>query len=145
MITLNARMMQLIGPRDRKSDCVLRALTYITGRDYCDLEEMVKREQPMYGTSKQRGIFTDKLLRDKRTIGGYNFVKVSLNRDLSVEAFRMLYPVGVFFVRVQGHAFVIRDGQQFDACDTNPRKMVLDAWIAEKNVAVAFKGNMILV
>lgn len=142
MMTLATRHMQTIGPRDRKADCVLRALTFITGAAYDDLEDIAIREQ-QYKPYVKSGIYTEKLLKEERTLFGTTFKRIlfpisqpihrvwSLQRD---------YPKGTFLVKINKHVFAMKDGVIYDACGEQLNKIVEGVWIAEKEVAVEQKS-----
>lgn len=129
--------MQLIGPRDRKGDCVARAITFITSGDYTEVEDMILREQSSYGPySATKGVYTHRFLKSSRVIQGVRFTLMANMRGKTVGLFRTLFNTGTYLVCKAGHAFVIRDGEVYDANETPDRVQLVEAWKAEKVVAV---------
>jgi hypothetical protein len=134
MMTLATRHMQTIGPRDRKADCVLRALTFITGAEYTDLEDIAIREQ-QYKPYVRCGIYTEKLLKEERKLFGVNFQRVIFPITQPVHrvwSFVRDYPHGTFLVKINKHVFAVKDGVIYDACGENKNAIVEAVWYAEK-------------
>jgi len=135
--TLNARAMQLIGPRNRTADCVLRSLTFLSDIPYDYLEGIVLREQSQYNPDKKttKGIFVHDLLGDTRIIQGVKFTRIYFSA-MTLGAFMHKYNSGKYIACIPRHALSVVDGQLFDACDSPLHKLVEKAWKVEKLLAL---------
>lgn len=133
-MTLATRHMQTIGPRDRKSDCVLLALHFITGAPYDDLEEIAIREQ-QYKPYVRCGIYIEKLLREERKLFGTNFKQLLFPKFHRVWSLQKEHPIGTFLVQINRHVFVLKDGVIYDGCGENLNAIVIKVWAAEKVLA----------
>lgn len=136
MMSLATRHMQTIGPRDRKADCVLRALTFITGAEYTDLEDIAIREQ-QYKPYIRSGIYTEKMLGEERKLFGTHFKAVIVSYPTPIRVWQLLkeYPTGTYLVKIRHHVFAVKDGTIYDACGESLNAIVLGAWHAEKVIA----------
>ena len=137
VMTINALKMINLRPRNRTGgDCVVLALTFITGHSYSDVEDVIKLHHSRYmapeGT-RAHGVFTRSLFKDEFTILGHKLTRVPAppiqNR---IWSFKQLNPKGTFLVCIPRHALVIKDGEQFDAIDSDVDKPVEEAWAVEK-------------
>lgn len=132
MLTVNALTMINIRPRDRQGDCVPIALTFITGAAYTDIEDIILDEQSGYKPhNRSKGVYTTDFLKESRVLFGTKFTKLN-EKELSLGAFIQKYNKGTYLVCKHRHAFVVKDGQRFDACDSALNVPIIRAWHAEK-------------
>lgn len=138
-MTINALKMQNLRPRNRTGgDCVVLALTFLTGSSYSDVEDLIKEHHSRYMSptgTRARGVFTEDVLRDRFDIFGYRLIKVEQPITHRIYSFARANPTGTYLLRINHHALVIHNGQQFDACDSSINSPVLGVWKAEKVVA----------
>jgi len=136
-MTINALKTLNLRPRNRTGgDCVVLALTFITGASYMDVEDVIKQHHSRYmkpESTRAHGVFTEQLFKDEFTIFGYKLTKL----DDSVMNHRLWsfikdHQNGTFFVKIYGHALVVKDGQQYDRADSSVNCPVLAAWIVTK-------------
>ena len=138
MITVNQLKMINIAPRGRiTGDCVIRALAFICQAKaaFDAIESFVMNEQPHFRPDRKDsgGVYTDKLLKDSRKLFGHTFSRVSLAyQGQSLQAFTKYYGVGTYLVCNNNHAFVVKDGEIFDANPIKWHQPVRGAWKAEE-------------
>lgn len=142
VMTINALRMLNLRARGRTGgDCVVLALTFITGASYLDVEDIIKQHHSRYmapESKRAHGVYTERVLRDKFKLFGFTLKKIPLApNSLSVDTFKRVFPDQTYLVCIHRHAFVVQNGEQFDAGDSSGKCLVRDAWIAEKDVAVA--------
>jgi hypothetical protein len=134
-MTINALQMVNLRARGRTGgDCVVLALTFITKASYLDVEELICQHHSRYmvpGGTRAYGVQTDKVFKNEFTIFGYRLSKIDVF-PCSIHTFIQTHPEGTYFVRIHRHAFVVKDGQQFDACDSKHNNLVLGVWKVEK-------------
>lgn len=157
-MTLNALQMLNLRPRNRSGgDCVVLALTFATGLPYDDVEDYIRNCHSRYmaptGT-KAHGVCTHSVFKNEFTILTHKLVKVydsyralcdwaaahpmrqvsargwncEPQPDFTVADFIQQNPIGTFIVTIKRHAFVVKDGKQFDGCDTKLSAGVENVW-----------------
>jgi hypothetical protein len=138
VITVNQLTMINLAPRDREGgDCFIRAMAYILrGRaHYTEIEELVVREQPEYDPYRKTrtGIYSFQFLRYERRLFGkvFKHFRVALFDKVSIRNFVHNNQMGTFLVCAHQHAFVVENGQIFDARTTRWEEFVREAWIVE--------------
>lgn len=128
-------MINLAPRAGRYGDCVVKALTFITGAPYSDIEEMVMREQPKFRPDKRtgQGCSIIALLKLSRRFFGYNFQSKTCPSTLTLNEFVFNHKQGTYLMCIPGHAFAVRDGEVFDACNTKWNARV--TWVYEATKA----------
>jgi hypothetical protein len=137
LLTVNQLAMINLSPRaGRYGDCVVKALTFITGKIYGDIEETVMREQPRFRPDKKTGQGCNvlALLRSSRRFFGFNFAsKTHFPIKMTLNEFVFNHKQGTYLMCIPGHAFVVRDGEVFDACETKWNARI--TWVYEATIA----------
>jgi hypothetical protein len=132
-MTVRALQMSKIGSRTARSDCVARAITFATSGDYGEIVDTIRREQSQFNPERERaGVYTGRLLKTERRMSGHMFKKILFAPHFLVGLFRREYSTGTFLVCTYRHAFVIKDGEVWDALDTSDREIIREAWVVEK-------------
>ena len=137
-MTINALTIRNLRPRNRTGgDCVVLALTFITGAPYADVEDYIKQRHSRYQTpegTRAYGVHTDKLFKDEFVIFGYRLTRFD-TQAFSLGSFIDFHPTGTFFICIPSHALTVKDGQIFDGNDSSPRNHIKQVWKVEKVVA----------
>lgn len=136
-MTINQLTMINLAPRDREGgDCFVRALAFILRKTahYTDIEELVMREQPDYDARKKTGggVASYKFLKHERKLFGrvFRYFHVPMgDRSMRVWQFIEQHSKGTFLICADAHAFVIENGEIFDACRPRLRSFIREAWV----------------
>lgn len=117
--------------RVRTFDCVVRAISFATGRSW----EFVMTELTKYGISlgmtfNDVGIYGRWL--EKSGWKKYKQPRKPDNRKYTVKEFATKWPLNTYIIKVAGHLTVVKDGIIYDTWNCG-RKAVGNFWVYENN------------
>lgn len=134
-MTIQALTIRNLRARNRSGgDCVVLALTFITGISYLDVEDYIKDNQSRYMRLeglRAHGVNVNRLLKQETQIFGWKFTCLPTKRQ-DLYTFMESNPNGTFLVTVPGHALVVKDGVRFCGNDTSVSRVLDGVWKAEK-------------
>ncbi len=124
-------MINLAPRAGRYGDCVVKAITFITGANYGDVEERVMGEQPKFRPDLKsgQGCRIIALLKMERRLFGFNFLSKTFRSTFTLNEFVFNHKKGTYLVCIPGHALVVKDGEIFDACQSKWNARV--TWVYE--------------
>jgi hypothetical protein len=135
MMTLNQLAMLKVVPRGRFGACVPTAVAFITGANYFDVEDFIRREQPDHrpDIKSGKGVYTDKLFGKLRVLFGHQFLKMpDVEVVGSLHIFVKYHNDGDYLVCNRNHAYVVRNGQVFDGRNDTFNYPIRDVWKVRK-------------
>ena len=107
-----------------EQDCVCRAISLATGRDYYDIEDKLHLTARLFECD-ELCVCCYKHLLDYV----FEYPKVYC-RDMTVSEFMHKHPRGTFILRMDGHCTCIINGRLFDTQDCLNGRLT-DAWSVE--------------
>ena len=116
-------------PPEEKNDCTVRALAIATNTSYMKAYMILCNA----GRKHNRGFVIEKFLKKSCSYLGHCFRKLPFRKAITVNKFVQKYPVGVYYVKISGHVFVIKDGTVHDMVEPRPMQRIKKAWLVTDN------------
>jgi len=116
-------------PPSEKNDCTVRALAISTGSTYNKAYMLLCSA----GRKRNRGFVIEKFLKKNCSYLGHCFHKLPFRKPITIQKFIQKYPKGVFYTKIRGHVFVIKDGAVYDMVEPRPMQRVTAAWEVTNN------------
>lgn len=107
--------------KGRKEDCVVRAISTATNREYEDIQKKLWLTSKLY-ECEERNVCCYRTLIENVFDG----MPVEC-RGMTVGEFSKEYPQGIYLVRTNGHITTVIDGDIYDTFDCSP-EIVTNAW-----------------
>jgi hypothetical protein len=132
LVTINQLKMINLAPRGIRATCVPTSLCFVTESCYQDVDHLIQTEQARY--RRGDGVVTTSFLGEEKNVFGYKFTKLT---DITPGT-RRLYSIqkelgqGTYVITIPRHMLVLKDGQFFDLCTTNPNSIVHHVWHVAK-------------
>ena len=114
-------------------DCVKRAITLATGRDYRDISLELNRIKKITGCEKFNNPKNTKYYIEN-VLGGkkLSFPAEKGKQRMDGFNFTLQYPKGIYILRMAGHISCVIDGVINDTWDCS-NKCVYNAWVIKKD------------
>lgn len=116
-------------PPNENNDCTVRALAIATNSSYTKAYMLLCQA----GRKHNRGFVIEKLLKKNCSYLGHSFFKLPFRKPITIQKFIKKYPKGVYYTKIRGHVFVIKDGTVYDMVEPRPMQRVTDAWEVTSN------------
>lgn len=110
-----------------RNDCTVRALALSTNTPY----RMAYMMLCQAGRKRNRGFRIDKFLKNSSFYFGHSFFKLKFRKPITIRKFVEKYPKGIFYAKIRGHVFTIKDGTIFDMLEPKPGQRIVKAWRVE--------------
>ena len=111
-------------PPEEKNDCTVRALAIATNSTYTKAYMILCNA----GRKHNKGFYIEKLLKKNCSYLGHCFFKLPFRKPITVQKFIQKHPKGVYYVKIRGHVFVIKDSTVYDMVEPRPLQRITDAW-----------------
>jgi hypothetical protein len=116
-------------PSNEKNDCTVRALAIATGVPYIKAYMLLSSA----GRKHNRGFVIEKFLKKHCSYLGHCFHKLPFRKPITIQKFIQKYPKGIFYIKIRGHVFVIKDSTIYDMIEPRPMQRVTAAWEVTDN------------
>ncbi len=116
-------------PPNEKNDCTVRALAIATGSTYNKAYMLLCNA----GRKHNKGFVIEKFLKKHCSYLGHCFHKLPFRKPITIQKFIQKYPEGIFYIKIRGHVFVIKDGTVYDLVEPRPMQRVTAAWQVTDN------------
>ena len=129
MISIKYQENNAGSPLKEKNDCTVRALAIATNSTYVKAYMVCCQA----GRKHNRGFYIEKLLKKQCDHLGHRFFKLPFRKPITVQKFMQKYSEGVYYVKIRGHVFVIKQGIVHDMVEPRPMQRITDAWEVTSN------------
>lgn len=110
-----------------RNDCTVRTLALTTNISYSKAYMMLNQA----GRKNNRGFVIEKLLKNSCSYFGHSFFKLKFRKPITIRKFIQKYPKGVYYAKIRGHVFTIKNGVIYDMIEPRPGQRIIKAWKVE--------------
>jgi hypothetical protein len=88
------------------------------------------------GRKHNKGFRIDNFLKSSSFYFRHSFFKLKFRKPITIRKFLQKYPSGIFYAKIRGHVFAIKDGTIYDMIEPRPGQRIIKAWRVEpiKNI-----------
>lgn len=111
-------------PPGEKNDCTVRALAIATNASYMKAYMILSSA----GRKHNKGFIIEKFLKKNCIYLGHCFRKLPFRKPITIRKFVQKYPKGVYYAKIRGHVFVVKDGVVHDMVEPRAMQRITAAW-----------------